>query len=88
MVASYGGHQNRKNDPPPGPQIMRVGFQKLHERVHGFMLRAKSDLLLQEIQSTATAKFNQNNLLLERNLTLIGRSDVGIGIGIEKQNTI
>lgn len=65
VVASYGGHQNRKNDPPPGPQIMRLGFQKLHERVHGFLLRAKSELLLQELQSKTNAKFNQKNILLE-----------------------
>ncbi|MDF1880751.1 IS4 family transposase [Sulfurimonas sp. MAG313] len=38
IIASLGGYLNRKNDPPPGAQIIWKGLLKLNERVKGYRL--------------------------------------------------
>ena len=65
IVASYGGHQNRKNDPPPGMQTMWAGLQKLQERVHGMNIYKNSLPTFHETQATTMALANQNQLLRE-----------------------
>ena len=31
MIATLGGYLNRKNDPPPGPKAMWIGFNRMHD---------------------------------------------------------
>jgi len=38
LVARIGGHLGRKNDPPPGHQIMWVGYTALQHMCMGFEL--------------------------------------------------
>ena len=38
LVARLGGYQDRKNDPPPGHQVIWIGFSMLRGMCHGFLL--------------------------------------------------
>lgn len=31
MIATLGGYLNRKNDPPPGPKVMWIGFNRMYD---------------------------------------------------------
>ena len=44
LVGRIGGHLGRKNDPPPGHQLMWQGYQQLHFMCEGFALRYSIDL--------------------------------------------
>lgn len=48
LVAKIGGYLGRKNDPPPGHQIMWQGYAALQLLCTGFLLQEDNDLLLDE----------------------------------------
>lgn len=42
-VATLGGYQNRKNDLPPGNQLMWLGFSRLSDIIYGYIILKNSE---------------------------------------------
>lgn len=43
LVARLGGYQDRKSDPPPGNQVLWIGYSKLRGMCEGFLLARQAD---------------------------------------------
>jgi len=43
LVSRLGGHQARKSDPPPGHQVMWIGYSSLQLMCAGYLLRSEAD---------------------------------------------
>ena len=43
LVARLGGYQDRKSDPPPGNQVLWIGYSKLRGMCEGFLLARQVD---------------------------------------------
>ena len=51
-VATLGGYQNRKNDPPPGNQLMWLGFSRLSDMIYGYTILKNSETENKQVTET------------------------------------
>jgi len=49
IIAYLGGYLNRKNDPPPGHQILWKGYSAFQFIKYGFMLAKQSNIEYMEL---------------------------------------